>query len=413
MNASLGGFSTPGKITSRTALPVYPVSASLNPPTELSAERLRASFDAAPAYLVGLEDEVMLLEPESLALSERAPELLERLDGDRRFKLELPASQLEILTEPVQSAAEAAEALLAGRRALSAGAGASVRFAGAGVHPFSPGAGELNSLARYRDVVSAYGPIAKRQLVCALQVHVSVAGARRALAVYNAARSYVPLLAALAANAPFYEGHDTGLASVRPKIGELLPRQGVPPAIESWEQYAQTLSWGAASGAFPRAGMWWWELRLHAGFGTLEFRVPDAQSSVADAGAIAAVIQALVAWLGARHDGGERLSVAPTWRIEENRWSACRDGVEGEMAELVSGEPRPTRDWLQELLAELEPFAARFGASAGLARAGEMVQVNGAIAQRRAASGGGGPRAVARWLAQRFLEASPADEAGS
>ena len=378
------------------------MSASLNPVTDLSAEDLRATFDAAPAYMVGLEDEVMLLESETFALTERAPELLERLDGDRRFKLELPASQLEILTEPVQSADEAADALLAARRELAERAGDGLRFAGAGVHPFSPGAGELNSLARYQDVVDAYGPIAKRQLVCALQVHVSVAGAQPALAVYNAARSYLPLLAALAANAPFYEGRDTGLASVRPKIGELLPRQGVPPALDSWEHYAEALRWGAVSGAFPRAGMWWWELRPHPGFGTLEFRVPDAQSSGAEAGAIAAVIQALVAWLGARHDGGERLDVASGWRIEENRWSACRDGVEGVMADLASGEPRPTREWLYELLSELEPFAARFGAAPGLARAREMVGANGAIAQRRVASGGG-PRAVARWLAERFL----------
>jgi carboxylate-amine ligase len=400
---SLGGFNTPGGITSRTTLPVYPVSASLNPLPDFSAENLRASFDAAPAYMVGLEDEVMLLEPETFPLVERAPELLERLGGDRRFKLELPASQLEILTEPVQSAAQAADALLAGRRELAERAGDALRFAGAGVHPFSPGVGELNSLARYRDVVDAYGPIAKRQLVCALQVHVSVTGAQRALAVYNAARSYLPLLAAVAANAPFYEGRDTGLASVRPKIGELLPRQGVPPVVDSWEHYAQALRWGAVSGAFPRVGMWWWELRLHPGFGTLEFRVPDAQSSVSEAGAIAAVIQALVAWLGARHEGGERTFVAPDWRIEENRWSACRDGVEGQMADLVSGEPRPTRDWLYELLSELEPFADQFGTLAGLVRAREMVGINGAIAQRRVASDGG-PRAVARWLAERFLE---------
>jgi carboxylate-amine ligase len=207
----------------------------------------------------------------------------------------------------------------------------------------------------------------------------------------------------VAANAPFYEGRDTGLASVRPKIGELLPRQGVPPVVDSWEHYAQALRWGAVSGAFPRVGMWWWELRLHPGFGTLEFRVPDAQSSVSEAGAIAAVIQALVAWLGARHEGGERTFVAPDWRIEENRWSACRDGVEGQMADLVSGEPRPTRDWLYELLSELEPFADQFGTLAGLVRAREMVGINGAIAQRRVASDGG-PRAVARWLAERFLE---------
>jgi glutamate---cysteine ligase / carboxylate-amine ligase len=371
-----------------------------------SAEDLSAAFEASRDYWVGLEDEVMLVAPDSFELAERAEEVLSRLEGDRRFKLELPASQLEIVTEPVACAADAAEALLAARRALAERAGELVRFASAGVHPSSPGVGELNHSSRYEHVISQYGQIARRQLVCALQVHVSVAGAERSLAVYNAARSYLPLLAALAANAPFYEGRDSGLASVRPKLGELLPRQGIPPELESWEDYAEMFRWGAASGAFPDARTWWWELRLHPGFGTLEFRVPDAQSTVTDAEAVATVTQALVAWLAERHDAGEQLSIDPTWRIEENRWSACRDGVEGQMVELGSGAPRPTRAFLGDLIAALGPFARRFRSQAGLQRARELVECNGAVAQRRVAADGG-PPAVARWLAERFL-AEPA-----
>src|SRR5207248_3192156 len=252
----------------------------------------------------------------------------------------------------------------------------SVRLAAAGAHPFSSPVGELNQAPRYRALSEEYGCLAQRELVCALQVHVSVGDADRALAVYNAARSYLPLLAALAANAPFYESRDTGLASVRPKLGELLPRQGVPPAIESWETYAETLRWGAASGAFPHARMWWWELRLHPAFGTLEFRVPDAQTTVAEAGAIVAVIQARVVWLGERHEAGERLPVDETWRIEENRWSACRDGVQGQMADLSTGERKATRTCLEDLLSSLEPYAARLGPGVGLRRAHEMIALN-------------------------------------
>ncbi len=344
----------------------------------------------------------MLLEPETLGLAARAPEVLALVDGDPRFKLELPASQLEILTPPVAKVTEAAAALLAGRCALAEAVSGVVRLAAAGAHPFSPGVGELNRLPRYEHTIRDYGRSAQRQLVCALQVHVSVGAADRALAVYNAARSYLPLVAALAANAPFYEGEDTGLASVRPKLGELLPRQGVPPAIESWEAYAETFRWGAASGAFPDSGTWWWELRLHPGFGTLEFRVPDAQSSVADATAIAAVVQALVAWLGERHDAGETLPVQPTWRIEENRWSACRDGIEGHMADLQSGTPDTTRHCLEELLGNLNAFETRFQSRQALTRAHEMTQANGAIAQRRAVSHGG-TAAVARWLTEQFV----------
>jgi len=352
--------------------------------------------------MVGVEDEVMLLDSKTLELAPRAQEMLERLAGDPRFKLELPASQIEILTSAHQHVAKAQAALHEARHELVAAGEGLIRPAAAGAHPFSAGLGELNHTERYAQAIGEYGVIAKRQLVCALQVHISVGDSARALAVYNTLRSYLPLLAALAANAPFYEGSDTGLASVRPKLAELLPRQGVPPAIDSWESYSETLRWGARAGTFPHARTWWWELRPHPTFGTLELRVPDGQTTAGDGAAIAAVSQALVAWLGARHDAGERLPVAPRWRIEENRWSACRHGVEGAMADLQTGEPRPTRAHLHELLHTLQPVAQRLGSAPALERGRAMVEVNGAIAQRQAA-GAQGARKATRWLTERFL----------
>jgi carboxylate-amine ligase len=372
-----------------------------NPPP--SAAELRARFDAAPPFTIGIEDEVMVLDPDTLALAPRASEVLGLLGEDPRYKLELPAAQLELLVEPTATVPEAARALLEARRDLVARVDGAIRFAAAGVHPTSPGAGELNRSPRYEHVIREYGLVAARQLVCALQVHVAVPGADRALAVYNAARAYLPALAALAANAPFYEGHDTGLASVRAKIGELLPRQGVPPAFESWDAYAGALAWGVRTGAFPGASSWWYELRLHPKFGTLELRVPDAQIKVGDAAAIAAVAQALMVWLAGRHDGGDLGPPVEAWRIEQNRWWACRDGVGGDMADLDTGERRPTRERLRELLDTLEPVASRLGASDSLARARELVECNGAIAQRREAARAG-ISSVPGWLASKFLE---------
>jgi glutamate---cysteine ligase / carboxylate-amine ligase len=374
----------------------------------LSGAALRAAFDRAPSYTVGLEDEIMLLDPETHELAPVAQELLGRLDGDERFKLELPASQLEIVTGVGRDIGALGRALLEARRTLAESAREIALPACAGVHPFSSGSGELNGLERYRSTIEEYGAIARRQLVCALQVHVAVGDADRALAVYNAARSYLPLLAALGANAPFYEGRDTGLASVRPKLAELLPRQGVPPILDTWGQYADAMRWGAASGAFDRPQTWWWELRLHPAFGTLEFRVPDAQQTVADAIAIAAVTQALVAWLGERHDAGERLDAAPTWRIEENRWSACRNGTAGTMADLQTGARRATRDLLLELLETIAPLARRLSgepATTAIEHAAALVAHGGAARQRSVAAGGD-IRAVAASLAERFLHAA-------
>jgi carboxylate-amine ligase len=368
-----------------------------------SAETLRAAFDRARPFTVGVEDELMLMDPETLALVPRAREVIGALDGDPRFKLELPASQMEIITAAHPTVGEACAELIVARSDLAGAAAGIARPGTAAVHPLSAGVGALNELGVYQHTIAEYGPIAARQLVCAFQVHVAVPGAERALAVYNAARSYLPLLAALAANGVFYEGHDSELASVRPKLSELLPRQGVPPAISSWEEHAAALAWGTAAGSLNGPRTWWWELRPHPQFGTLEFRVPDAQSSVGDGAAVAALIQALAAWLAERHDGGELPPVAPTWRIDENRWSACRHGVEGEMVDLETAARTPTRELLRELIETLRPTARRLGAEHDLDRAGKLVDVNGAIAQRRAAEAGGAP-AVARSLADRFLE---------
>lgn len=345
----------------------------------------------------------MLLDPVSLEPAARAAELLRALDHDPRFKPELPAAQIEIVTAPRATAHQAAAELMSARSELARRAEGMVRAVGAGVSPLGPGSGAVTPLPRYQRTLREYGPVARRQLVAALQVHVAVPGAERALAVYNHARTYLPHVAALAANARFYEGRDSGLASVRPKLSELLPRQGIPPAFESWEQYADALRWGAAAGALSHPGSWWWELRPHPRLGTLEFRVPDTQATVGEAAAVTAMIQALVVWLGERYDAGEQLPVADTWRLEENRWSACRHGVEGHMSDPHSGEGRSTREQLRWLLDTLGDAAERMQTASGLEQAARMVEVNGSLGQRRAGKHGGA-RTVALWLAERFLE---------
>jgi carboxylate-amine ligase len=368
----------------------------------MKAEQLRAAFDAPRPFTVGIEEEVMLLDPSTYELAERAPELVERLSAHAPVKLELPAAQVELITAPHEDVPAAIRELAAGRRALLDGSDSLVRPAAAGVHPFSPEEGRLNDGDRYARTEAEYGRVARRQLVCALQVHVAVGGADRTLAVYNALREQLPELAALAANAPFHAGADTGLASIRPKISEGLPRQGIPPAFASWDELADELRWGMTAGALPELALWWWELRPHLSHGTLELRVPDAQTTVGEAAAVAAVAHALVVRLAERHDAGELGATVPTWRIEENRWSACRYGVEGALADLHSGERRPTREVLHALIDELEPVAERLGAAAELDGARGLVERNGALSQREVVEAHGEVRALGPWLAERF-----------
>lgn len=374
-----------------------------------TAEELRAVFDEPSELTLGLEEEVMLLDSETLDLAPRAAEVLAALGGDARFKAELPAAQLEILTPPVVRVAEATEVLAAGRRRLGEMAGRGlVRAGAAGVHPFAAARGVLHGGERYDGIHAEYGPVAERQLVGGLQVHVAVRPGDRALAVYNALRSYLPEIAALAANAPFYEGVDSGLASVRPLICGMLPRQGVPPAIPSWEAWVEALRWGAAAGAVPEPRRWWWELRPHAAYGTLEIRVPDAQVTVVDAAGVAALVHSLVGRLAARYDAGEELPVAPSWRIAENRWSACRHGLSGRLADLATGEPVPTRERLRALLEELGPTAGALGCAEELRDARRLVEAGGAERQRAVAAERG-VRGLTEWLVESF----GAESAGS
>jgi glutamate---cysteine ligase / carboxylate-amine ligase len=367
-----------------------------------TADDLRAAFDAPAPMTVGLEEELMVLDPATLDLAPVAREVLEAAGGDSRFKLEMPAAQLEVVTPPCPTVAGAAAVLADARRALVAAADGLALFAGAGAHPFSAPEGALNGDERYARLREEYGRVARTQLVFGFHVHVAVRGAERSLAVYNALRGHLPELAALAANAPFYGGRDSGLASVRPKICDLLPRQGVPPAIGGLDELAAAYRWGATAGFVDGPAQWWWELRLHPVQATVEVRVPDTQATAGEAAAVAALVHALTAQLADRHDAGELPPPAPGWRIEENRWSACRHGTRGMMADLESGRPRPTAERLEGVIDAVAPWAARVGCAAELESARALLESNGAERQR-AAAGDLGAVGATRWLAARFL----------
>lgn len=368
-----------------------------------SAAELRRAFDAPTPLTVGLEEEVMLLHPDTLDLLPRAAEVLAIVRQDPSVKSELPASQLELVTLPASTVGEVATALRAARNRLVAATNGIGLLAAAGAHPFSAPEGELSNAKRYEAIAREYGRIARRQLVFGLHVHVAVRPAARALAVYNALRSYLPELAALSANAPFHAGADTGLESVRPKLAESLPRQGIPPPFASLEEFADALHWANTAGALTDPRQWWWELRPHPWLGTVEVRVCDAQTTVAETGALAAVIHALCGWLASRHDSGDLPPPAPTWRIEENRWSACRHGLDGTLADLRTGKPQPARERLAALLDELAPTAARLRCANELAAAGELLKFPAARRQRAVAAEHG-LRGLVSWLAQRFLD---------
>ncbi len=238
----------------------------------------------------------------------------------------------------------------------------------------------------------------RRSLPCAVHVHVGLDDPDEALAVYNAARSYLPELAALAANSPFFEGADSGLASSRLKLTEDLPRSGIPPAFGSWLELAEFVAWGSRGGLFPDLTYLWCDLRPRPDLGTLEFRIADSQTSAETSAALAALCQALVAALEERLRAGEQLPVQAAHAITENRWRALRDGLSAELADPVTGLPEPARYRLARLLGELESHAQRLGCDREFAHAWRLLARNGADRQREIAAERG-LQGLLEWLA--------------
>ena len=272
--------------------------------TILDEAAIRAAFDRTEPLTIGLEEEVLLLDPGSLLPIPAADDVVAAAGNPSRIKRELPACQVELVTAVHEDAASAIEDLRRARGELLAICDGEVAAAAAAVHP-NAAAEAITALGgRHGEIEATYGMVARRQLVGALQVHVAVGSADRTLRVYNALRSHLPLLAALAASAPFHEGRDTGLASVRPLIAGQLPRQGVPPLLESWAAFADDLSWGARSGVVSEPRRWWWELRPHVVHGTIEVRVPDVQADPLAMTAIVTTVHALVAHLADPGRGG-------------------------------------------------------------------------------------------------------------
>jgi carboxylate-amine ligase len=273
----------------------------------------------------------------------------------------------------------------------------------AGAHPFARDYGVLSDNDRYRMIEDEYRWAARRSVLCGLHVHIGVGGAERTLAVYNAMRSFLPEVAALAANSPFFEGDDTELCSIRPKLLEALSRTGIPPPFSDWAEFVAFLDWGRSGGLFPDGSFLWWDLRPHTGFGTLELRVADAQTRVEDAAAIVGFAQTIVVWLAERFDREGALPVHDSHRIAENAWRAMRYGVRGELVDLDSGRREPTRERIARLLETLAPTADQLGNASQLEAAGVLLAGNGADRQRYVAERDGLAGLVS-WLARETAE---------
>jgi carboxylate-amine ligase len=357
-------------------------------------------------YSVGLEEEVMLLDPVAeWELATRAGEVLSSARGDLSDRLddETQDAVVELATEPhpgaVQAGAQAGELRRALARRLN---DMGLQAAAAGTHPSAVWT-EIQIAAgdRHQAVYESMRELARREPTFGLHVHVGVSDPQRAMALYNRLRTHLPLLLALSANSPFWQGRDTGMASARTSIFQAFPRVGVPRAFDSYERWVAVVDRLLCCGAFPEPTHLWWDIRPQPKFGTIEIRIMDAQSDSKATTALAALVQS-IAHLELE-EGFRRDPLAEEVEIlTENRFIAARDGMDGLFLDPANAGRIKARHLLSELLDAAAPHAEQLGCSDELQVVRELAAHGGATRQRRARGDADSLAAVTADLARRF-----------
>jgi carboxylate-amine ligase len=333
----------------------------------------REQYESATDFTVAIEEEFAILDPDTLALTNRFEELKASADGtelEPHIVGELIASEVEIRTGRCETFSEAA-ALVPKRRAhlrdLADNLG--VELGGTGTHPWSSWQEQRiidTPHYRLRDELLRY--VVWRNNSFGIHVHVGISGPDRAVQVCDGMRAYLPELLALSASSPFTEHVNTGLHSVRTQIfTRFFPRCGVPDAYSDWETFEKYVRFLFDTGSINEHTEMWWSVRPHLAFPTVEIRISDGQPLQEEAISLAALSYALAARIARAIDEGEELLLPPNRDIEENFWRAIRWGLGGELIDLRTHEVRPTRAAVEELIEWVQPVAEELGAADFLA----------------------------------------------
>lgn len=356
------------------------------------------AFGTGEPFSVGIEEELLLVDPATLQLAHVADRILPAVDlPEGRADHEAFLAEIELRSSAQLDTATAA-AELAENRAAARAAGATLM--GVGLHPDAAyGEVRLVDSERYRRVEDEMRGLIKRTPECALHVHVGMPDPEAAVAASNGLREALPLIQGLGAGSPFWFGLDSGLASARAAMVRGYPGRGAPPPLRDWEQYLAELDAIGAGGGPQDHTMVWWDVRLQPRLGTIELRELDVQAGLDEAAGMAALVRALA----------RRAAEAPVERPTPTQtlaWSwfrATRDGLDAEVAH--GGGLVPLRQVARDTLAALA------GEDAALEGVEKILSEGNGAERQRAAFARGGMRALLEYLARetaRPLGASPA-----
>ena len=365
-----------------------------------------ADWAASEPYTLGVEEEVMLLDPANdWSLAHRIDEVLPQLSArlGERVAGETHGSAVELSTDPHAAVGDAVDQVQRLRAALAEElAAVDLRAASAGTHPFAVwNEMQIAGGDRHQAVYGSMRELARREPTFALHLHIGVGDPERAIELYNRLRGHLALLLALATNSPFWQGRDTGLASARIPIFQAFPRVGVPRQFGDYTEYVETVDLLLRCEAFPEPTYLWWDLRPQPKFGTIEVRIMDVQTRASATRLLIALLQSIASLeLDEGYLAPDQLGTPEV--LAENRFIAARDGIHAELIDPTREQRTPVTQILNDLMPSLIPHADRLGCRDALDEISALAKESGSDEQRHVREQHGSLPRLVEFLADEF-----------
>jgi glutamate---cysteine ligase / carboxylate-amine ligase len=338
------------------------------------------------SFTVGIEEELMICDAESLELAQAIETITGDLPDDLpgEVKPELMQSVLEVATRPCQTLVEAAEQLRQLRRSVrEVAARHGLAIGAAGTHPSAHYEDQLIvDQPRYMQLAAELQWIAEQELIFGTHVHVGIDGAEKAIYVADGMRGYLPLMLGMSSNSPLWQGKTTGMMSSRTPVFRAFPRVGVPPYYGTWEIYSHRVEQMMKGGAIEDYTYLWWDVRPHPNLGTVELRVFDQQTRVEHTIGFAAFALALAHRLSNEYDDGVPSIEYPLELIDDNKVRAALVGIEGELIDFDQGLEVPAEEMTLGVIEDLRDDARELGVEGELTLLNDLVE-NGTGARKQ------------------------------
>ena len=318
-----------------------------------------------PDFTIGIEEEYLLVDKETLKLARAPAGLMQACKDelDDQVSPEFLQCQIEIGTHVCATIAEARDDLKKLRSSVATQAeNFGLAPIAASCHPFAAWRDQHHTdRDRYNELRRDLGGVARRLLISGMHVHVGLPDKEDRIDILNQLTYFLPHLLALSASSPYWQGEDTGLASYRLTIFDNLPRTGLPPQFNSWSAYERTVKAIVGLGLIEDSSKIWWDLRPSARFPTIEARICDVSPRMETALTLAALIQSLTRFLWRLKAQNRRWRIYDNFLLSENRWHAMRYGITNGLIDLGQRKLVPFENLVDELIELLREDAEALG----------------------------------------------------